>query len=66
MNEIYIFHSSFPVRHKVGNVGIFVLLNFEDILDREIDLFHFNTNHYDKCKFTLKLILISTISNFFH
>ena len=28
--------SSFPVIHKVGNIGIFVLLKFENKSDREI------------------------------
>ena len=29
--------------HKVGNVGIFVLLKFENKLDREINHFNFNS-----------------------
>ena len=28
--------SNFPVRHKVGHVGNFVLLKFENKMDREI------------------------------
>ena len=31
----------FPIIHKVGNVGIFVLLNFENKLDAEIKLLQF-------------------------
>ena len=31
----------FPIIHKVGNVGIFVLLNFENKLDGEIKLLQF-------------------------
>ena len=58
-------HSSFPVIHKVGNFDIFVLFKFENKLDREINPFNFNSKHYDKCKFSLKLIRLLTVSNLF-
>ena len=35
-------HSSFPVIHKVGNVGIVVMLKFENKINREIS--HFDCN----------------------
>ena len=57
--------SSFPVIHKVGNVGIFVLVKCETKLDKEINHFSFNSKHYKKCKFTLKLIGLLTVSNLF-
>ena len=47
---------SFPVIHKVGNVGIFVLLKFENKLDAVISDFIFNSMHPDKLKFALKFI----------
>ena len=58
-------HSSFPVTHKVDNIGIFVLLKFENKLDIEINPFNFNSKHYDKCPFSLKLIGLLTVSNLF-
>ena len=58
-------HSSLPVIHKVGNFGIFVLFKFENKLDIEINPFNFNSKHYDKCKFSLKLIGLLTVSNLF-
>ena len=58
-------HMSFPVRHKVGNVGMFVLLKFQNKLDRELSHFNLNSKHHDKCKFTLKLIWLLTVSNLF-
>ena len=39
--------SSFPVIHKVGNVGIFVLLKFENKLDTVFGHFNFNSKHHD-------------------
>ena len=45
--------SSFPVRHKVGNVGIFVLLKFRNKLDAVIHHFNFHPKHHDKCKVVL-------------
>ena len=35
------------------------------MLDREISHFNYKSNHYDKCKFALKLIRLLTISNLF-
>ena len=58
-------HSSFPVIHKVGNIGIFVLLKFENKMEREIIHLNYNSEHHDKCKFVLKLIKLLTVSNFF-
>ena len=57
--------SSFPVIHKVGNIRIFLLLKFGKKLDREINHFNFNSKHYDKSKFTLKLIGLLTVFNLF-
>ena len=51
------------VRHKVGNVDIFVLLKFENKIAREICHSDYNSKHYDKCKFDLKLIKFLTVSN---
>ena len=44
-------HPSFPVAHKVNNVGIFVLFKFEN----SIRHFNFISKLYDRCKFALKL-----------
>ena len=41
-------HSSFPLIRKVGNVGIFVLLKFENTLNGEINYFNFNSKHHDE------------------
>ena len=43
--------SSFPVILKVGNVGIFVLLKFENKLDTVISHMNFNSIHHNKFKF---------------
>ena len=51
--------------HKFGNVGIFVLLKFENMLDREINPLNFNSKHYDKCKYSLKHTGFLTVSNLF-
>ena len=40
--------TSFPVIHKVGNVDIFVLLKFENKLDRGINHFNLNSKDCDK------------------
>ena len=58
-------HSSFPTIHTVGNIGIFVLLKFEDMLDRKVNHFNFNSKYQNKCKLALKLIRLSTVSNIF-
>ena len=47
-----------------GNVGIFILIKFENKFGREISYFNYNSAHNDKCKFTLKLRLL-TVSNLF-
>ena len=39
--------SSFPVMHRVGNVGIFVLLKFENEQDTVFGHFNFNSKHHD-------------------
>ena len=51
--------------HKVGNVDIFLLLKFENKIAREICHSDYNSKHYDKCKFDLKLIKFLTVSNLF-
>ena len=56
---------SFSVTHKVGNVGIAVLLRFENKEDREISYLDVNSKHHVKCHLALKLIQLSTISNLF-
>ena len=48
---MYFFNLSFPVAHKVNNVGIFVLFKFEN----SIKHFNFISKPYDRCKFALKL-----------
>ena len=53
---------SFSVTHKVGNVGISVLLRFENKEDREISYLDVNSKHHVKCHLALKLIQLSTIS----
>ena len=57
--------SSFPVIHEIWNVGIFVLLKFENMLNGQINYFNFNSEHHDKCKFSLKLFGLLTVSNLF-
>ena len=54
--------SSFPVIHKIGNVDMFVLLKFENKMDREIIDFNFNSKHCDKY-FALKMIRWLTVSS---
>ena len=49
--------------HKVGNVCIFVVIQFGNKQYREISHFNMNSNRHDKCQFVLKLIQLSTISN---
>ena len=44
--------------------AIFVLLKSESMLGREISYFNYTSTHYDKCKFVLKLRLL-TVSNLF-
>ena len=58
-------HPSFPTIHRVGNIGIFVLLKFEVMLDRKVNHFNFNLKYQSKCKLALKLIRLSTVSNIF-
>ena len=58
-------HSSFPVIHKVDNVGIFVLLKFENKLNVVIVHTNFISKHHDKYKFALKFIQFVTISTLF-
>ena len=58
-------HASFPVRHKIDNIGIFVLLKYENKLDNIAHHWNYHSKNYDKCKFLLKLIQVEAISNFF-
>ena len=55
-------NSSFPVIHKVGNIGNIALLNVT--INKEISL-KYNSIYCDKCKFVLKLIRPLTVSNLF-
>ena len=49
--------SSFPATQNVGNVGIFLYyLNSENMLDRRINHFNFNSKYHGKCKSTVILI----------
>ena len=48
-------YSSFPEMHKISNVGIFVLLKFENELETEINHSIFNSENHEKCEFVLKL-----------
>ena len=58
-------HSSFPIIHKVGNIGIFVLLKFDRNIAREISHFNYNLEHFDNCKCSLKMIMLLTVYNVF-
>ena len=44
-------HSSFLGKHKVGNVDIFVLLEFENELDTVTSHNNYNSMHHDKFTF---------------
>ena len=57
--------SSFVVFQKVGNVGNFALLKFENKWDILISELNVNSKHRGKCQFALNLIQLSTISNLF-
>ena len=54
--------SSFSEIHRAGNVGIFVLLKFENNSDVVIN---FNTKYYDNCNCALKCIQLVNIPNLF-
>ena len=56
-------YSSFAVIRKIGNVGFYVLFTFENKVDIVISHINFNSKHYDKCKYALKLIWMVTIFN---
>ena len=57
--------SSLPAIHEVGNAGIFVMLEIENKMDREISHFNYNSKHYEKSKSALKLTaLLFTV--YFH
>ena len=59
-------YTSFRIIHEVGNVGIFVLLNFEnkmDTVEKSVTITIIEST--DKCKFALKLIRLLAISNLF-
>ena len=55
--------SSFPVIHKVGKDGIFVLLIFENKVDIVISYINFISKHHDKYKCASKCIQLVTIHN---
>ena len=42
--------SSFLVIHKVGNVDIFVLVKFENKIDKKISHWNCDSKYYDKCQ----------------
>ena len=46
----------FPQYTKFGDVGIFVLLIFENKQDREINHFNMTSKHLGECQFVLKLL----------
>ena len=49
----------------IGSAGIFVLLKFENRLNRESIASSLNSKHHDKCKFALKISGLLTVSNLF-
>ena len=51
--------------HKIGNVGIFTLLKFENKFDSETNQFNLSSKCGDKCKFVLKLVWLLSVSNLF-
>ena len=51
--------------HRVNNVGVFVLLKFQNKMDREISDLNYISKNYDKCKSALKLIRFLTVYNLF-
>ena len=53
--------SGFLIIHRVGSVGIFVFLTFENKMDREICHFNYKWKYYDKCE----CIRLSGASNLF-
>ena len=55
----------FPKIHKVGNVGIFVLLKFENKLNATISHINIILKYHHKCKFAWTFIQFSTNSNIF-
>ena len=54
---------SFLIIHKAGNVGIFVLHEFDHKLDVVISRINLISKHYDKSKFVLKFIQLIKIPN---
>ena len=60
--RILLLYSSFPVIHKVGNIGIFVLLKSVKKLDVTSIFF---SKHRHKCKRALKIIKLITTHNLF-
>ena len=66
MVKMILAHLSFPVLHKVGNIGIFVLpLLWKWDGYMVIIYFNFNSKHHDKCKFVLTFIPLVTTSSLF-
>ena len=57
--------SEFPVIHKVGTVGISVLLSFGIEFNLVISYLNFNSKHHGNRKFAFNFIQLITISNFF-
>ena len=57
--------SSFPIIDTVDNIGIFVLHNFGNKLDRQESHLNFNLKHHEIYKFPLKFTGLLTVSNLF-
>ena len=62
---MYGIQSSFPAIHKVSNIGIFVLLKFENKLDVVNSHINFISKNHNKCKFALKFIKLGTVPKLF-
>ena len=53
---LMIFYHTTYTFDEVGNVGIFILLNFENKLEIVVSHIAFNSKHHDKSIFALKMI----------
>ena len=57
--------SSFPEIHKDGKVGISYIAYIWKYDGLKNQSFNFNSKHYEKCLFALKLIRLLTVYNLF-
>ena len=57
--------SSFPAIHKVGNVGIFVPLKFENKQNTVFGHFNFNSKYHGQQKFAQNFLHLAAVSNLF-